>query len=549
MKKYFLRIYYFLKQKPLYALTLIICVQLLVISYYSAQKKNFHIDEIVTLRVSNDHQLVNIFYYPQNKFIASQELKNSLKIEGNERFHYGSVYKHSKLDKGVPPLYYLLLHTAYSVYSFFSDNFSMWPGIVLNMIFFTFASIVFYFVSRFIFDPVLALLPNLLWGFSAGAINSVFFMRMYVLATLLYLLLLYISFNIIRNKNASLKDFVFLSFIVYFGILTHYHFVVWVFLVMAFYCIAMYRYSISIIFKSSVSVLLAVVLSILSFPVTSNALNSGHKKWFSENFLNFGHFFKRLFSFFDFYMRTFWGINASITVFLICVLLIIVIIRKIFFSADTVVKQPFDLKQDVMSKITNNHIFVFFTALSFLFIIIIAYTSQHRAERYIWPIAPGCIIFSLFLIKFAIYKYQKARIKRITFILTVIVFVILGFVFGKKFAYLYSNDESYHKSLEYGSLNAICMSKYLGDFTHVVYPLLNCKYTIFMDTYDEHRLAEILNNFQKEKEALIMLAEKSSENQYNDKVFQLIKQFGWETELFFRVDRVKVYIIRYIDIQ
>jgi len=545
MKNCFARIYRFFNQKPLYILAVIIFMQLLVIVCYNSKKNTLHFDEAVTLRISNESQLSDIFCYPKNKFITSQELKNSLKIEKNERFHYDFVYKNSKLDKGVPPLYYLLLHTAYSVYSFFSDDFSMQPGIVLNMVFFVLASIVLYFVSRFIFEPDLALLPNLLWGFSTGAISSVFFLRMYALVTVLYLLLLYIVFNIIRNKNASLKDYVFLGFTIYFGIMTHYHFVVWAFLVIAFYFIVMYRRSIAIIFKSCIAVLLAVVLSIASFPVTSNALNSGHRKWFGENFFNFGNFFKSLCSFFDFYARSFFGVNATIAAIIICVLIIALIVKKIFFSAGTSGWQSFNLKQNIMSKITDKQVFVFFTVLSFLFIIIIAYTSQHRTARYIWPVAPVGIIFSLFLIKFTIYRNfdSKAHIKRIMFILTAVL-VVLGFAFVKKFSYIYANDKSFHKSLEYGRLNAVCVSNYSGYFSDIAYPLLNFKSAIFMNIDDKQRFDEILKNFQEEKEAVIILT-KRFEKQYNEKVLQILEHSGWKAESLFKTDNSEAYIMRY----
>jgi hypothetical protein len=138
----------FFSKKPLILLAIMIAAQSLCVIYYSFQKKNVHVDEFVTLRISNEH---NRYHKPaafeENKFINSQEFKNFIKIEEDERFHWNFVYKKSKFDKGVPPIYYLMIHTAYSIYSFFSDDFSMFPGIALNIVLFVLASIVLYFVS------------------------------------------------------------------------------------------------------------------------------------------------------------------------------------------------------------------------------------------------------------------------------------------------------------------------------------------------------------------------------------------------------------------
>ncbi|MDR2395471.1 MAG: glycosyltransferase family 39 protein [Endomicrobium sp.] len=233
MKKSFFGNISFFYQKPLYILAVIIFIQILSIFYYSTKKKDLCGDEFVSLRIHIGFKVRDVFrcYEP----ITSYEFEKSLKVSKDGRFNYSRVYRNSKLDTGVPPLYYLVLYTAQSIYSLFSTSFSMYPGFILNTLFFVLASYILYFLSCFILEPDLALLPNLLWGFSAGAINSVLCLRMYILATAFYLLLLYCIFTIVRNKNAVLKDYLFLSLTIYFGVLTHYHFVVWASLVLIFF--------------------------------------------------------------------------------------------------------------------------------------------------------------------------------------------------------------------------------------------------------------------------------------------------------------------------
>ncbi|MDR2395470.1 MAG: hypothetical protein LBD57_02510 [Endomicrobium sp.] len=97
---------------------------------------------------------------------------------------------------------------------------------------------------------------------------------------------------------------------------------------------------------------------------------------------------------------------------------------KIFLSNDPFYmsqKEPVHLTP-TQFKFNDKTFYVFCTALSFLFIIIVAFTSQYKNIRYIWPVAPISIIFVLFLIKLLIdvcFKFS-VKIKRIIFILTTI---------------------------------------------------------------------------------------------------------------------------------
>jgi hypothetical protein len=70
--------------------------------------------------------------------------------------------------------------------------------------------------------------------------------------------------------------------------------------------------------------------------------------------------------------------------------------------------------------------------------------------------------------------------------------------------------------------------------------------TIFADIEDKQRFSIILNNFQKEKEAVIIIAQQSGKK-YNYRVFQLIKQYGWKKgKLLFKKDKSEAYIMQYI---
>jgi hypothetical protein len=397
----------------------------------------------------------------------------------------------------------------------------------------------------------MVLLPNLIWGFSTGAINSVLFLRMYILVTIFYLLLLYVVFNIIHRKNAGLKDYLLLGFTVYCGILSHYHFILWAFLVLSVYFAVIYsRRMISVIFKSFIAIASSAVLSCISFPVISNSLNSPHKKWLFKNIFSFEKI-QDIGKFFNFYTEEYFLLEKNIVLAAILLCFISIIVKKIFFNKDSVGKKCFSFR---LSTLSDKHLFVLFTALSFIFITVVAYTSRLKTERYIWPVGPMGIIVLLFSIKYILDNYFNFSdlLKRVILILIAFTFVVSGFFADRTLLLLYKYDKSVSIAGEYASLSAVCVSNTNSgeSFNDIGYVLMRFKSVIFTDFEKGESLSEILNALQKEKEFVVVFSRitERTKKGYNDNALRFIESFGWKAEKLFEKSGSTAYLVQHENI-
>lgn len=135
--------------------------------------------------------------YEEPVWITGQQFHEYITVGGRDAFNYLSVYFNVK-DDNHPPLYFMLVHTASSV---FRERISPWMGCVFNL-----AAVLGCCILMFALGRLLAayeivdqksgewwgLCSGLLYGCSSGAIATALFIRMYGVMTLLCLLTLYL---------------------------------------------------------------------------------------------------------------------------------------------------------------------------------------------------------------------------------------------------------------------------------------------------------------------------------------------------------------------
>lgn len=191
----------------LIVLVIIILLQSLWSGYQFAEKKQAtHSDEIWSYGQANSFYQCSI-YIPQGVFVkdtdgilenyinfrewvSGQELHDYVTVQKGEQFRYDSVYSNS-VDGVHPPLYFFLLHT---VCSFFPDSYSLWYGFALNLIFMVVLQLYLFKLARlFCKSPVPALICCALYGAGTGALNTMLFIRMYCLLSMLTVMYVYYS--------------------------------------------------------------------------------------------------------------------------------------------------------------------------------------------------------------------------------------------------------------------------------------------------------------------------------------------------------------------
>lgn len=187
-----------------------ILLQLLVAAFYMNKKQIYFIDELFCYEGAHNVMLYpfssNGFPYRLDhnldsyyKWITKDDIMPHFEVRGEEKLsaHSFSDIKQNIKTKNV---YYIMLNL---VLSFWPDPaFTKWSGYLLNAIIFILHQIVLYFIGLEVFkDKKKAMLPMIIYGFSAGGITLVIFIRFYLLKSLLCMLITYSHMLLFRKKR------------------------------------------------------------------------------------------------------------------------------------------------------------------------------------------------------------------------------------------------------------------------------------------------------------------------------------------------------------
>lgn len=249
----------------------LIVIQLFSFIYLSYEKNDFFIDETYSYIFSNSYSADSIpsdeSYY--NQWINGSDFEKFSTVQENERFSYNKVYYNSSRDQH-PPLYYFILHT---ICSFFPNTLSKWTGLITNIVLFALAQILLFFISKRVFNnSVWSLVPMALYGGSLYAINTVVFIRMYMLSTLLTLALLFVHIRFIKRKLKPF-DYVVCYLLVFLGTYTIYIFAIFAFFVAAATCIhLLFNKRFKELILYALSMLCGVVTVLILFPPSINQI-------------------------------------------------------------------------------------------------------------------------------------------------------------------------------------------------------------------------------------------------------------------------------------
>ena len=520
---------------PLALLALIILAQCALILFYAGHKKNFYMDEVATLLTSNDSGMAQTGFFEIGRVYSGDDLKSAITIGAGERFKFGFVKRNLLTDPFQVPFYFFLFHAAYSVYSFFSDGFSLYPGIILNLVFFVLTSLLLYNVSRFIFGRYSALLSNILWGFSTAAINSVLIIRPYALLACIFVLLALSVFRPARAKNMSAADCILLGIAVFFGVLTHYHFLIFAVLVLfCFFVFLIRAQRYKDLIKSASTVLISFLAACLCYPIirilhnliATNSL--GERKIFFIDGL-----IKNAYEALSVWLeQTFGAVSGSIIFW-----------AGVVFMLFLAVKFLIDKKQ--LIKI-NFFAAVCFTSL--LFVIItwqsLTYRNWHDS-RYLWPAYPAAAVFFLFLLDSAVnLVFSKNAKKKVVFAAVVVVLTAVPFFKKRDLVWLYSgtlNLANHENALAVG-INDSDAPYALLRFSGFVYDLSRVKNFVILGSDPAKELDELLKQRGNTDGQLLLLLHYYTSEAARNNVLSVLKNSGYSnTEFLFERNQIAVF--------
>ncbi|MBO6260296.1 MAG: glycosyltransferase family 39 protein [Lachnospiraceae bacterium] len=378
----------------------IVClIPLLLAVFCCVIKSGGFVDEYFSLSFSNSSRggyLIDSFDGNLiHRVITSDELRDYVAVEQDETFVYDYIIENCSSDM-TPPLYYFILHT---ICSFFPGVLSKWFGLSINLLAY-FVTLVFLYHSAMLLykSRWVATLILFCYGFSAGGLNCVTYVRMYAMVTMWSVLLLYFILKDIQDGGS--KYSVAAGIVIYLGFLTQYNFGIIAFFLCAATCVVlMFRKKIRKLLVFGGCSLAGVLLFLLSWP--SLFKQTGIVvSWTNEAGRGDVGFFLSVY----FWLRMIF-FQLKTEVLLLAVLAIIIIGLKLFLGKAADGAEETAKRERIISAE-----YVIVTVAFILGTICIAHFAPYFSARYCFNVMP---MFALVLgLPFIVFRKQLDELKK-----------------------------------------------------------------------------------------------------------------------------------------
>ncbi|MCL2247771.1 MAG: hypothetical protein FWC13_00720 [Oscillospiraceae bacterium] len=187
---------------PWILLAILLFFQSLVMVYFISQKRGLHIDEMITIsQASSFLAEENIRWFSRHPdffdtWNSPEYFRNAVTVQ-EEQFDFLSLFSWARAHHSFPFHHINYLFAA----SFFPDTFSVWIGGGINIFWIILTSIFLYKASLLLIkDPLLSLLPVIVWGFSNAAMTLAVFIRFYNPSTFFFTLTTHLGLLLITKK-------------------------------------------------------------------------------------------------------------------------------------------------------------------------------------------------------------------------------------------------------------------------------------------------------------------------------------------------------------
>ena len=389
-----------MKKKNTIMIFILICVIQLLLSVFWAGKKSYlFLDELFSYAASNRAE-GTAAELPANEWLDEGWFLDYVSANPQHTFEYRIPFRNQDTDVH-PPLFYLFLHTACSL---IPGKFSYWAGTGCNILFFIGCTLVLYCLGTRLFeDKNSGLLSAFLFAISYGGLNTMVFIRMYMLLTLIILLHTYVYMKYLEQEKVPVKGYVFLSLTLIAGVLTQYYFVIIAFFYGVWYTIKFLRqkqyrklgrYLLSILFSAGCSMGIYPMM-------LQHVFHTGRGVEARENFSSSQGYLEKLI--------TMWKLIDSQLFFnLFLLIFVIILILTVLYLRD---------KKDVNRKLLGKLSEILFACAGYF--LVVTKIAPYQIDRYLMPIYP--LVYMV--VVGTVYKLAVKVIK----VKVAVVLCILGF--------------------------------------------------------------------------------------------------------------------------
>lgn len=358
------------KKRTARMVLLALCILQLLLSLYWCSKKNYlFFDEVFSYAAANNTESIGM-EFGENTWMDESWFNRYTGVAKEHRFDYSIPY-HNQVTDVHPPLFYIFLHTACS---FVPEQFSFMAGMSFNILFFLGCTLGIYVLGKELFQSrKCGLLAGFLYGISFGGLNTMVFIRMYMLMAFLAVLHLIVYLKYMEKDQIPGKAYLFLIGTLVAGVLSQYYFLFIAFFPGVWYTIKFLREKrYKVLAKYLMSIACSAGICLLAWPAMLNHLFGGVRgKEAQANLFEFDSYLSNL--------KTMFGVlsNDMFTKMLPIILLGLLGIGVLCWKKKLIL-----WNRERMSKLTM----VLCVCAGYFFMV--TKVAPYQLDRYLMPIYP-----------------------------------------------------------------------------------------------------------------------------------------------------------------
>lgn len=423
-----------MKNKRIEILVMVIALilQTIIFVVVGMNKSYIHMDEAYSLGLAS-YDKVEIqdngdFY---NTWHYKEYYEDYLAVNDDEKGQYAQVYENQKNDVH-PPFYYLLLRFAMG---FCINNFSIWPGIILNIVIYIFITIFMYLIiQKLLVGKPMAKEKAIVLAFVSSivmsSLNNVIYIRMYALSTLNILITTLLHMKLFDREKVNPKLLISIGISALVGSLTHYYYLFYLAMLAIMFVI---RYIRKKEYKNLMyyilTMLLAGGMSLAIFPYSIGHMFFGYRgQGFISKLLDVPQFLNNIGAYL-----------LKIQVFVFNKLLIVILLAILSLFVYKLIKKK---------KAEKNTYLKFIYLPTIFYFLLVSVASPWVELRYIMPICSLVFV----IIMYVLYKLLNIAFdeKKSSILIGIILAFILisPFIFKLEPEVLYSDKKEIVEKLE-----------------------------------------------------------------------------------------------------